>query len=68
MKFRITQQESVCKRTNSISYTNLSETEIAQYNSLKSQNLEIQFSTFKQRVIAVDQDIIRTTSESNLLG
>jgi len=27
MKFRITQQESVCQRTNSINYTDLSKTE-----------------------------------------
>jgi len=41
MDFRITQQESVCQRTNSINYTDLSETETIQYNSLKSQILDI---------------------------
>jgi len=31
MDFRITQQELVCQRTNSINYTNLSETGTSQY-------------------------------------
>jgi len=68
MQFKITQQESVCQRINSVNYTDLSKTETAQYNSLKSQNLEIQLSVLRQAVTVVDQDTIKTTSGSNLLS
>ena len=33
MELGITQQESIWQRTNSVNYTDLSKTEIAQYNS-----------------------------------
>jgi len=66
--YRFTQQESICRRTNSVNYTDLSELETTQYNSLKSQILDIQFSAFKQVVTAVDQNTIRTTSGSSLLS
>jgi len=68
MQFKITQQESVCQRAISVNYTDLWETETAQYNSLKLQNLEIQISVLRQAVTAVDQDTIKTISESNLLS
>jgi len=35
MEFKITQHESVCQRTNSINYTDLSKLDTTQYNSLK---------------------------------
>jgi len=41
-------------KDNSVNYTDLSETEIAQYNSLKSQILDIQYNAHKQKVTAVD--------------
>jgi len=41
IEFRITQQESVCQSTKSINYKDLSKTEIAKYNSMKSQILDI---------------------------
>ena len=34
-------------KDNSVNYTDLSEIETAQYNSLKLQNLDIQFSAYK---------------------